>query len=72
MAGMSLSKENHSLTLKQRLEEWVCQVVSRESVDGPQAAYFRGRQIQALIRLVPLMMTGTAINTLVICWVFWG
>jgi len=72
MAGMSLSKENLTLTIRQRLDDLLCEVIPREAVDGPQAAYFRGRQIQALIRLLPLIMTGNAINTLVICWVFWG
>jgi diguanylate cyclase (GGDEF)-like protein len=69
---MSLPKENQSQTFGQQLDELLSSVMAREAVDGPLAAYFRGRQIQALLRLLPLIMTGNAINTLVICWVFWG
>ncbi len=43
-----------------------------ESVDGPNAAHFRARQIQALLRVLPLISTGNAINTITICWTFWN
>ena len=69
---MSPSKTTRAHTWQQRFDELLNEVSPQESVDGPQASYFRGRQIQALIRLLPLFMTGNAINTLVICWVFWG
>ncbi|TAK93752.1 MAG: EAL domain-containing protein [Aquabacterium sp.] len=69
---MSPSKTTRAHTWQQRFDERLNEVSPQESIDGPQASYFRGRQVQALMRLLPLIMTGNAINTLVICWVFWG
>jgi len=72
MAGMPHSRENQTQALSLRFDELLSDVIPREALDGPQAAVFRGRQIQALLRLLPLIMSGNAINTLLICWVFWG
>ena len=72
MERMSHSTENRAQTVRQRLDELVSDVIPQESVDGPLAAHFRGRQIQALLRILPLISMGNAINTLVICWVFWN
>ncbi|MBI5925379.1 MAG: EAL domain-containing protein [Aquabacterium sp.] len=66
------SKATQTPTIRQRFEELLNEVSPQEAIDGPQASYFRGRQVQALMRLLPLIMTGNGINTLVICWVFWG
>jgi diguanylate cyclase (GGDEF)-like protein/PAS domain S-box-containing protein len=63
-------------TWADRGRHWVRQcyheVVPAESVDGPMAASFRARQIQALLSLLPLIMVGNAVNTVTLCWVFWS
>lgn len=42
-----------------------------ESLDGPMARHHRASQIVALLKIMPFMSVGNAINTLVICSVFW-
>jgi diguanylate cyclase (GGDEF)-like protein len=69
---MPPSKATQVHRIRQRFDELLCDVSPQDTLDGPQTAYFRGRQIQALTSLLPLILTGNAINTLVICWVFWG
>ncbi|HYR26129.1 MAG TPA: hypothetical protein VEQ09_09875, partial [Aquabacterium sp.] len=56
---------------RQRLAQWRHDVVPSEEVDGPQATFFRARQIQTFLSLLPLIMVGNAANTIGICWVFW-
>ncbi len=56
---------------RQRLVSLVHEVVPGESVDGPLAAHFRARQIQALLSILPLVAVGNAINTITICWSLW-
>lgn len=41
------------------------------AVDDPEAAYFRARQLQALLRLTPLAMVVNVANAGVICLVTW-
>jgi hypothetical protein len=46
-------------------------VHASEAVDGPQARYFRGRQIQSVLRLLPLVILGNAVNGAAIVALFW-
>ncbi|MFW9615859.1 putative bifunctional diguanylate cyclase/phosphodiesterase [Aquabacterium sp.] len=55
-----------------RFAQWGHDVIPSEAVDGPLAGFFRARQIQALVSLLPLLMLGNAVNTIGVCWVFWG
>ena len=52
--------------------QWRQDVVPDEAVDGPLAAHFRARQIKALVRMLPLVTAGNAVNVMGISWVFWG
>ena len=71
MAGISPTRASGSDNWKHRIEQWMLDVLPGEAVDGPLARYFRGRQIQALLSLLPLIALGNAVNTLVVCAVFW-
>lgn len=51
---------------------WSREVVPHEAVDGPMAGHFRARQIKALVRMLPLVTVGNAVNVMGICWIFWG
>ena len=52
--------------------QWRLEVSPDEVVDGPLAPHFRARQIQALMRMLPLVTAGNAVNVMGISWVFWG
>ena len=39
--------------------------------DEPVAARFRARQLQAVVRLTPLMMAANVLNVAIIVWLFW-
>ncbi len=71
MAGMSQPQRSWSSQWKYRIVQWLHDVIPDESVDGPQARYFRARQILALLNLLPLIAVGNAVNTLVMCSVLW-
>lgn len=46
-------------------------VHTSEAFDGPQARYFRARQIQSVLRLLPLVLLGNAVNCVAIIALFW-
>jgi diguanylate cyclase (GGDEF)-like protein/PAS domain S-box-containing protein len=72
MAGMSHPQRFFSPSWKSRVGQWLHDVIPDEAFDGPQARYFRARQILSLLSLMPLMATGNAVNTLMICGAFWA
>ncbi|MGC4060835.1 MAG: EAL domain-containing protein [Aquabacterium sp.] len=57
---------------RQRFQALAREVMPDETVDGPIARHFRARQIQALLSILPLMTVGNMVNTITICWSFWG
>jgi len=69
---MSPALRSWSAHWKSRFAQCLHDVVPSEVIDGPQARYFRARQILALLNLMPLIALGNAVNTLVICGVFWS
>ena len=71
MTGMSHPQRSWSSLWKSRVAQWLHDVIPDEAVDGPQARYFRARQVQALLNLLPLIAVGNAVNTLVMCGVLW-
>ena len=71
MAGMSHPQRSWSTHWKSRVGQWLHDVIPDEAIDGPQARYFRARQILALLNLMPLIAVGNAVNTLVMCGVLW-
>lgn len=71
MTGMSSTQQSWSTQWKTRIEHWMLDAMPGEAVDGPLARYFRARQVLALLSIMPFVSVGNAINTLVICSVFW-
>jgi len=71
MTGMSHSQRSWSSHWRSRVAQWLYEVVPDEAIDGPQARFFRARQVQALLNLLPLIAVGNAVNTLVMCGVLW-
>lgn len=71
MPGMSPPQQTLSTHWKALAWHWMLSAVPGEAVDGPLARYFRARQVQALLNLLPLISVGNLLNTLVICSVFW-
>jgi diguanylate cyclase (GGDEF)-like protein len=57
---------------KDRLKAAYHLVHASEAFDGPQARYFRARQIQSVLRLLPLVILGNAVNCAAILGLFWG
>lgn len=47
-------------------------VRASEEIDGLQARYFRARQVQAVLRLLPLVLLGNVVNVGCILALFWG
>jgi diguanylate cyclase (GGDEF)-like protein/PAS domain S-box-containing protein len=72
MAGMHQALESGKHRGPKGWAQWRTDVVPDEAVDGPLAAHFRARQIKALVRMLPLVTAGNAVNVMGICWVFWG
>ncbi len=68
---MSPTLRSWSTLWKSRFEQWLLDAVPGEAVDGPLARYYRARQLLALLNLMPLISLGNAVNTAVICRVFW-
>ena len=68
---MSPSQQSWSTQSKARVELWMLDAMPGEAQDGPLARYFRARQVLALLNIMPFVSVGNAINTLVICSVFW-
>ena len=56
----------------QFFRSWIDEVRPSVAVDGPLAAHFRARQIQALMALLPLTVVGNAVNNVTLAWVFWS
>ena len=48
MTGMSHPQRSWSNQWKSRVGQWLHDVIPDEAIDGPQARYFRARQVQAL------------------------
>jgi diguanylate cyclase (GGDEF)-like protein len=62
----------HGLSrFRRSLKAWLDEVRPSVDLDGPHAAHFRARQIQALMALLPLSVIGNAVNTVTLAWVFW-
>ena len=72
MAGMYQAHDSGKQQWPQGWAQWRHDVVPSEAVDGPLAAHFRARQIKALVRMLPLVTAGNAVNVMGISWVFWG
>lgn len=71
MTGMSTTQQSWSTQWKTRIEHWMLDAMPGEALDGPLARYFRARQVLALLSIMPFVSVGNAINTVVICSVFW-
>ncbi len=56
----------------ERLKAAFTLVHTSEAIDGPQARYFRARQIQSVLRLLPLVLLGNAVNCVAIIALFWN
>jgi len=72
MTGHARIQEKKVDDWRQRIQALVREVMPDEAVDGPIARHFRARQILALLSILPLVTVGNLVNTITICWTFWG